>query len=169
MKEGLWRIVTGEETAPASEAERVKFATRKDRALATIVLSVDPSLLYLVGDPEDPVAVWKKLGDQFQKKTWATRLDLRRKLHSAQLRDGNSAQEHIKLMTEIFDALTVAGETVSEEDRVVYLLASLPESYGVLVTALEASETVPKLEVVTERILHQERKFRDRSDASSTT
>ncbi len=162
MKEGLWRIVTGEEAAPeGTEAERAKFATRKDRALATIVLSVDPSLLYVVGDPEDPVAVWKKLGDQFQKKTWATRLDLRRKLHSTRLRDGaDSAQEHIKLMTEIFDALTVAGETVSEEDRVVYLLASLPESYNVLVTALEASEKVPKLEVVTERILHQERKFK---------
>lgn len=69
MKEGLWRIVTGEETAPGAgtEAERAKFTTRKDRALAMIVLSVDPSLLYLVGDPEDPVAVWKKLGDQFQK------------------------------------------------------------------------------------------------------
>jgi len=159
MKEGLWRITTGEETAPTAgtEAERTKFATRKDRALATIVLSVDPSLLYLLGDPEDPVAVWKKLGDQFQKKTWATRLDLRRKLHAARLRDGDSAQEHIKLMTEIFDALTVAGETVSEEDRVVYLLASLPESYNVLVTALEASENVPKLEVVTERILDQEK------------
>lgn len=39
------------------------------RALATIVLSVDLSLLYLTGDPEDPIAVWKKLGDQFQKKT----------------------------------------------------------------------------------------------------
>ena len=64
MKEGLWRIVTGEETAPETEAERAKFATQKDRALATIVLSVDPSLLYLVGDPEDPVVVWKKLGDQ---------------------------------------------------------------------------------------------------------
>ena len=166
MKEGLWRIVTGEETAPETEAERAKFATRKDRALATIVLSVDPSLLYLVGDPEDPVVVWKKLGDQFQKRTWATRLDLRRKLHAARLRDGDSAQEHIKLMTEIFDTLTVAGETVSEEDRVVYLLASLPESYNVLVTALEASENVPKLEVVTERILHQERKFKDRSDAT---
>lgn len=37
MKEGLWRIVTGEEAAPAgTEAERAKFATRKDRALATI-------------------------------------------------------------------------------------------------------------------------------------
>lgn len=86
MKEGLWRITTGEERAPAAsgtEAERAKFAMRKDRALATILLSVDPSLLYLLGDPEDPVAVWKKLEDQFQKKTWATRLDLRPKLHAA--------------------------------------------------------------------------------------
>ena len=45
-----------------------KYATRRDRALATIVLSIDPSLLYLVGDPHDPADFWKKLGDQFQKK-----------------------------------------------------------------------------------------------------
>ena len=110
MKEGLWRIVSGEETAPTgSEAERAKFAVRKDRALATVVLSVDMSLLYLVGDPKDPVAVWKKLADQFEKKTWATRLDLRHKLHSLKLRDGDSAQEHIKIMTE-HDALSVAGD-----------------------------------------------------------
>ena len=164
MKESLWRIVTGEEVAPTSSnpSEQSKFAARRDRALATIVLSVDTSLLYLISDPQDPVVVWGKLADQFEKKTWATRLDLRRKLHSLQLKDGESAQTHIKVMTELFDSLTVAGETVSEEDRVVYLLASLPESYNVLVTALEANEGVPKLEVVTERILHQERKLRDK-------
>ena len=50
-------------------------------------------------------------------------------------------------MTELFDALSVAGDTISEED-IVYLLASLPESYNVLVTVLEANEDVPKLEVV---------------------
>ncbi len=66
-------------------------------------------------------------------------------------------------MTKIFDSLSVAGETISEEDRVVYLLASLLQS---LVTALEANEDVPKLEVVTERILHQERK--DKSKALSS-
>ena len=130
---------------------------------------LNTSLLYLVGDTEDPVVVWKKLADQFEKKTWATRLDLRLKLHSLRLKDGDSVQEHIKIMTELFDALSVAGETVSEEDRVVYLLASLPESYSVLVTALEANEDVPKLEVVTKRILHQERKLKDRSGASSST
>ena len=170
MKEGLWRIVAGEEVAPCgSEVERAKFAARRDPTLATVVLSVDTSLLYLIGNPEDPVVAWKKLADQFEKKTWATRLDLRRKLHSLRLKDGDSAQEHIKVMTELFDALSVAGETVSEEDRVVYLLASLPESYCVLVTALEANEDVPKLEVVTERILHQERKSKERSEASPGT
>ena len=96
MKKGLWRIVTGEETAPTGSAgEQSKFAARKDQALATIVLSIDTSLLYLIPDPQDPVVVWGKLANQFEKKTWATRLDLRRKLHSLQLKDGESAQTHI--------------------------------------------------------------------------
>jgi len=53
---------------------------RQDHVLATVVLSIQSSLLYLIGDPKDPIAVWKKLEDQFQRKTWASRLQLRRKL-----------------------------------------------------------------------------------------
>ena len=135
MKEGLWKLVAGEETEPVDEGERAKFAMRKDRALATVVLSVDPAILYLIGYPEDPVVVWIKLADQYEKNTWA-RLDLRRKLHSMKLQEGDSAQAHLKEITEIFNSFCIAGETASEEDRVVYLLASLPDSYNVLVTAL---------------------------------
>ena len=68
-------------------------------------------------------------------------------------------------MTEGFDGLSVVGDAVSEEDRVVHLLASLPDSYNMLVTALEANAEVPKLEVVTERLLHEERKLKDREGA----
>ena len=64
-------------------------------------------------------------------------------------------------MTELFEGLSVIGDPVSEEDRVVYLLASLPESYNMLVTALEANVDVPKMEVVTERLLHKERKMNE--------
>ncbi len=78
------------------------------------------------------------------------------------------AQEHIKSMIELFDSLSVAGETVKDEDGVVYLLASLPDSYSVLVTALEANEEVPKLETVIERILHEERKFQEKKPVSYT-
>ena len=110
-------------------------------------------------DPENPVMICKKLADEF-KKTWATRLDLRRKLHSLILKDGESTQKHVKSMVELFDTLSVAGETIQDEDGVVYLLASLLDLYNVLVTALEVNEDVPKLEVV--------RKSQERSEASST-
>ena len=66
IREGLWGIVAGTEACPdEAEAEKyAKFMARKDRALATIVLAIEPSLLYLIGDPEDPAcscleeAVW---------------------------------------------------------------------------------------------------------------
>ena len=79
MRDGVWSIVNGSEEPPDPEDRKQysKFVSRRDEALATIVLSVDPSLLYLIGDPEDPVVVWKKLSDQFQKRTWANKLVLR--------------------------------------------------------------------------------------------
>ena len=167
MKDGLWSIVSGSERPPdIAEADKyAKFAARRDRALAIIVLSVEPSLLYLIGEPEDPITVWKKLADQFQKKTWANKLELRRRLYSLRLKDRDSVQRHVKAMTEVFDALSVVGDPVPEEDRVVHLLASLPESYSMLVTALEANAEVPKMELVTERLLHEERKLKDREGA----
>ena len=52
MKDGLWSIVTGSEVEPDREDANkyVKFEARRDRTLAIIVLAVDPSLLYLLGD-----------------------------------------------------------------------------------------------------------------------
>lgn len=54
----IWRMIG---TQSSSHEER------RNRALAIIVLSVELSLLYLIGDPEDPVSVWEKLTN-FRKK-----------------------------------------------------------------------------------------------------
>ncbi len=65
MKDGLWGIASGTEDAPAeddAEARR-KYTSRKDRALVIIVLGIDPSLLYLLGNPENPSEVWTQLQD----------------------------------------------------------------------------------------------------------
>ena len=158
MREELWTIVDGKEEAPEAAGQLVKFNARKDRALAIIVLSVEPSLLYLLGDPNDPVTVWNKLSSQFQKKTWADKLQLRRRLYTLTFKEGGSVREHIKKLSEIFKELAVVGSPVEEEDKVVHLLASLPDSYSMLVAALEANTEVPKMEIVTERLLHEERK-----------
>jgi len=90
-------IVSETDQAPGNEEADAKFAATRGCTLATIVLAVKPSLL---GNPEDPVVVWKKLRDQFQKKTWVNRLALRHKLYTLQL-DRNRA------MTGPFNELTV--------------------------------------------------------------
>lgn len=51
----------------------------------------------------------------------------------------------------------------------VYLLAGLPDSYDILVMALEnGSETVPPLESVTERLLREEQKMREKEGADDS-
>jgi hypothetical protein len=81
------------------------------------------------------------------------------------LEAGESVQEHVRELTNIFNEMAVIGDPVDEEDRVVHLLASLPEEYSMLVTALEANEKVPAMETVTERLLHEERKRGSRQEA----
>ena len=66
------------------------------------------------------------------------------------LAEGGSVQDHkYQVHTlEIYNELSVIGDTISEKDQVLYPLASLPASYNVLVTVLEASAEVPRLTVV---------------------
>ena len=56
------------------------------------------------------------------------------------------------------EELAVVGDPLQEEDQVIHLLASLPESYSMPVAALEANADVPKTEVVMERVLYEGRK-----------
>ena len=162
MKDGLWDIVTGTTLRPARDEDaQAKFDMMRDKALAIIVLSIDTSLLYVVGEPVDPVAVWTLLKNQLQKKSWAKRLHLRKKLYALRLKEGGSVQEHIKVITEIFNSLSMMGDTITEVDCVVHLLASLPDSFSVLVMALEVNPEVPSMENVTERCCTTNKKNTD--------
>ena len=62
---------------------------------------------------------------------------------------------------EIYE-LSVIVDSIDEEDRFVYLLTSLPDSYVMLVTALKASQDVPKWALVTEQLLYEETKIREK-------
>ena len=124
-------------------------------------MAVDPKLLYLIGDPIDPIVVWGKLQDTFQKKSWSNKLRLKRKLYSLKLADNGNLQEHLKALVEIFDALAILGDALQDEDRVISLLASLPAKYDTLVTTLETLDKVPNWDAVTERLLHEEGKKKE--------
>ena len=90
-----------------SSTEYRKFKTRREKALAVIVLAVDPKLLYILGDPTDPCIVWEKLNNTFQRKTFSNKLRLRRKLYSMKLKSGQGLQSHLKEFAELFEELSV--------------------------------------------------------------
>ena len=71
-------------------------------------------------------------------------------------------------MLETFNELLIVCDAITDEERVVYLLASLPESFNTLVTALESNSTVPEMETVIKRLMHEERKLKDRQVSSES-
>ena len=79
--------------------------------------------------------------------------------------DGELVQEHIRKLTEVFEELTFIGDPMKKEDQVVHLPASLPKSFSSFVTALQFNP-VHKMEFVTERLLHEERKEQDKGNSS---
>jgi hypothetical protein len=140
-KDGLWNIVSGSEIAPVP-AEAFKRSNT-----CHFVESHFSTWEY-------PIDIWKKIQTQFQRKTWANKLlwllpAPERWRFGTRSHPGNGR------------ILLWGGDSISEEDRVVHLLASLSDSFNMLVTALEANAAVPKMEVVTEWLLYKERKLKE--------
>ena len=77
VKDCWWGVVDATDSDPGTgnaEARR-KYLSRRDRALATIVLFMEPSLLYLIGDLRTHEKSKKHYRIvHFQKKMWANRL-----------------------------------------------------------------------------------------------
>ena len=57
---------------------------------------------------------------------------------------------------------------ITDKNRVVNLLASLPESLNTLVIALGSNTTVPKMEIVIEKLMNEERKLKDQKVSSES-
>lgn len=172
LYENLWGFISDSEVAPDATADPgkyQKYCARRNKALAILVLSIDPELLYIVGDSFDPIEVWNKIGERFkrlttradvilQRNTWAKKLRLRKCLYRMKLKGKTSVHEHLCKFVKLFSDLATLGDAVQEEDKVILLLASLPESYNMLVTVLEIQEKMPSWEIVTEKLLHEEQK-----------
>ena len=50
------------------------------------------------------------------------------------------------------------GDPLEEESKVIHLLASLPDSYNTILTAMEAQDKIPSWDMVTEKLLNEEQK-----------
>ena len=109
----VMNIVDGTEAAPGRGNNRyANFLRRRDRPLAIIVLSVEPSLLYFwrpgncVGEAGKPISEEENMGQQAYSFLFASE-------------NCESTQEHIKVMTEIFDDLSVIEDPCQFQKKIV--------------------------------------------------
>ncbi|KAF2351235.1 Reverse transcriptase RNA-dependent DNA polymerase [Trinorchestia longiramus] len=85
------------------------------------------------------------------------------------LENCQSLQDHLKGFVELFEELTIIGDAMEDEERVIILLSSLPDRFSTLVSAHEANEKIPSWEVVTEHLLNEERRQQDGPGTSDSS
>ena len=166
----LWGIVKGDEVEPdeegTTEAQRRQFQRRERKAFATICLSLGMNdELSLVRSATTAKEAWSKLEGQYEVKSLANKLFLRKKYFTMTMGQDESMSEHINKMKELASQLDAVCASITEEDQVATLLCSLPDSYGSLITALESRADDLTLEFVTARLLHEEHKRKEKSSS----
>lgn len=155
----LFDIVDGSEKEPTTGAEaKAEFKKRKQKAFSLLALTVSSELVYLISDCEEPDDAWTRLQKHFERNTVANKLFLKKQYFRSLMKEGDPVLSHIKHMKELTDKLAAIKAPISEEDQVVTLLGSLPDSFDNIVTALEARVDDLSLDFVHQSLINAEQK-----------
>jgi hypothetical protein len=162
VEKDLWAIVSGVKERPdAGVRKQAAYNKRAQTCLAELIRHVEDSKLphirhYLT--PPEPWHAWERLREVHEGRGWATRIQLCRKLITAQMDTTKPLQNHINFVNELAKRLASIGSPVNEEDILLSLLASLPSSYENVVVALETHHTALTVDLVTTALLNEERR-----------
>ena len=165
----LWGVVSGSETLEeGADAEvRSNFEKKSQKAFSTLALAIGTAQLYIVTSCDTPKEVWDALRSHYERDTLANKLFLKKRFFRMEMKEGTTIEKHLKSMKELSDQLAALGAPVTEEDQVVTLLGSLPDSFSTLVTALEARvDEGLTLKYVQQALVNEEQKMREREHSN---
>jgi hypothetical protein len=97
------------------------------KAKSTIRLCLSDSVLLNVSEEATAKYLWEKLGKLYQSKSLVNELFLRKKLYNLRMRDGDSVAEHLNAFNTVVSQLVSADIKISDEDKCISLLCSLPD------------------------------------------
>jgi hypothetical protein len=100
--------------------------------------------------------LWDKLGKLYQSKSLVNKLFLRKKLYNLRMRDGDSVAEHLNAFNTVVSQLVSIEIKISDEDKCISLLCSLPDSWDSLVVAIGSNTTSLKFDEVVSSLLSEE-------------
>jgi hypothetical protein len=100
--------------------------------------------------------LWDKLGKLYQSKSLVNKLFLRKKLYNLRMRDGDSVAEHLNAFNTMVSQLVSVEIKISDEDKCISLLFSLPDLWDSLVVAIGSNTTTLNFDEVVSSLLSKE-------------
>jgi hypothetical protein len=100
--------------------------------------------------------LWDKLGKLYQSKSLVNKLFMRKNLYNLRMRDGDSVVEHLNTFNTVVIQLVSIEIKISDEDKCIILLCSLPDSWDSLVVAIGSNTTSLKFDEVVSSLLLEE-------------
>ena len=102
------------------------------KATSTIRMAFDPTIKYTVLYETTPIEMQKKL-EIYASKSFTNCLSLKIDLYILRMEERGNLHDHINEFNQLVCQLLSIGEKLSNEEQVIALLASLPQSYRSLV------------------------------------
>lgn len=136
-KESVWKAISDATSASSTTTSDPNWIEKDKKAMALIGLSVMDNQLQHIRNSKTAKESWESLKSFHGQKTLVTTTTLMRKLWDLKLTEDVNNQSHIQEITNILQKLVDLGEPDLTEKWKI-LLSSLPDSYHMLVTALEA-------------------------------
>eukprot|EP00253_Pinus_taeda_P006039 PITA_06039 len=123
---------------------------------STIRLRFLYSVLLNVSGEATAKALWDKLGTLYQSMSLVNKLFLRKKMYNLSMKDGDSVIEHLNEFNTVVSQLSSVDIKISDEDKCISLLCSLPDSWDSLVIAIGSNATALQFDELVSALLTEE-------------
>ena len=123
------------------------------KAKSTIRLCVSDSILLNVSGEATTKNLWGKLGTLCQSKSLVNKLFLWKKLYNLRMKDGDSVTEHLNAFNTVVSQLSSVDIKISDEDKCISFLCSLPDSWDSLVIAIGSNTTTLNFDDILSALL----------------
>lgn len=145
---------------PKPENPDNKWKKSESTAKNVLIEYLSDSCLSYVKPESSTKQIFAVLDNIFERKSIAKQLGALKKLFNLKLESNTDLCKHFMQFDSLASELTSARATISEIDKVIYLLLTLPPSYDGAITAMETlSEDNITLSFVKSRLLDHEVKL----------